>query len=127
MSQAVARNISVKVDTSYVPGRSAPHKNVYFFSYHVTIRNNGKEPVQLLTRHWTITDATGRTEEVRGAGVVGEQPMLRPGEHFEYTSFCPLSTQVGRMHGCYEMVTETGGRFDVLVAPFTLSLPHAMN
>ncbi len=127
MSHAVTRNILVAVESAYVPGRSNPHKNLYFFAYHVTIRNEGVEPVQLLTRHWTITDAKGHIEEVHGPGVVGEQPRLEPGEDFKYTSYCPLHTQVGSMHGTYEMLGENGGHFDVRIAPFTLALPHALN
>jgi ApaG protein len=127
MSVAVTRGIRVKVEPIYVPGRSAPHKNLYFFAYRVTIENEGDVPVQLMNRHWTITDGTGRVEEVRGPGVVGAQPRLVPGQSFEYTSFCPLSTQVGSMVGSYEMVTDSGETFDVRIAPFTLAVPHALN
>jgi len=127
MSLAVTRNIRVSVDTAYVPGRSAPQKNLFFFTYHVTIRNEGPVPVQLLTRHWTITDGTGRVEEVRGPGVVGAQPRLEPGDTFQYTSFCPLPTQVGSMVGTYQMVNDRGETFDVNIAPFTLATPHALN
>ena len=127
MSEAVTRNIRVQVDSLYVPARSAPHKNFYFFAYHVTIVNEGSLPVQLLTRRWTITDGTGKTEEVQGPGVVGAQPRLEPGQTFEYTSFCPLGTTVGKMFGSYQMVTEEGEQFDVRIAPFTLAMPHALN
>lgn len=127
MSEAITRNIRVSVETAYVPGRSAPQKNLFFFTYHVTISNEGEVPVQLMTRHWTITDGTGRVEEVRGPGVVGAQPRLEPGETFQYTSFCPLPTQVGSMLGSYQMVNDTGETFDVAIAPFTLATPHALN
>ena len=127
MSEAITRGVRVHVDASYVPARSAPHKNLYFFAYHVTIRNEGDNPVQLLTRRWTITDGTGRVEEVHGPGVVGAQPRLEPGQIFEYTSFCPLTTQVGSMHGSYQMLTDSGDAFDARIAPFTLALPHALN
>src|SRR4029079_15881174 len=95
-----------------------------FFHYTVRISNEGDETVQLLTRHWIITDATGATEEVRGEGVVGEQPVLRPGESFQYTSGCPLKTSTGVMRGAYQMVTEDGDHFDVEIAPFALHDPY---
>lgn len=127
MSEALTHNIRVSVEAAYVPGRSAPQKNLYFFTYHVTIANEGAVAVQLMTRHWTITDGTGRVEEVRGPGVVGAQPRLEPGETFQYTSFCPLPTQVGSMLGTYQMVNDRGEAFDVTIAPFTLAMPHALN
>ena len=126
-SDAVTRGVRVQVSTSYVPGRSAPHKNFYFFAYHITIINEGSIGVQLLTRRWTITDGTGKVEEVEGPGVVGAQPRLKPGERFEYTSFCPLTTQMGSMHGSYQMVTEEGEQFSARIAVFTLAVPHALN
>jgi ApaG protein len=127
MSSAVTRDILVEVRSSYVPARSSPHKNFFFFAYHVTIANRGKEPVQLMGRHWVVTDGKGHTEEVHGPGVVGQQPRLLPGEQFSYTSFCPLHTQVGSMHGTFDMQSEAGVPFGVRIAPFTLALPHALN
>ena len=110
-----------------MPARSVPQQGLYLFAYQVTICNEGRTAVQLLARRWTITDATGHSEAVQGPGVVGEQPRLAPGETFNYTSFCPLKTQVGSMQGAYVMRTADGERFDALVAPFTLALPHALN
>ena len=112
---------------TYVPERSSPAESHYFFSYRVRISNEGEETVQLVSREWIITDADGNVERVKGPGVVGEQPVLGPGEAFEYTSFCPLKTSVGSMHGSYQMVTATGEAFDAVIAPFTLATPHALN
>lgn len=94
-SEKVTRSVRVTVDSFFVPGRSAPDHDYYFFAYRVTLDNEGDTTVQLLTRHWVITNAHGDVKEVRGPGVVGEQPVLEPGESFEYTSFCPLPTPVG--------------------------------
>lgn len=122
MSTAIMRGVRVDVDVEYVPERSEPERNSYFFAYHVKISNEGDEPVQLLTRHWIITNAEGRVEEVKGPGVVGETPTIEPGESFEYSSFCPLNTPMGTMHGSYQMVTEDGDEFDAEIAPFTLAI-----
>lgn len=119
-SEAVTRGIRVQVHPQFDPQRSQPARGKWFFLYTVTIRNEGAGTVQLLTRHWIITDGTGRVEEVRGPGVVGEQPVLAPGESFEYTSGCPLAVDVGKMEGSYQMVMEDGEVFDVAIAPFTL-------
>lgn len=121
MSSAVTRGVKVEVESEFVPERSNPDRNVYFFVYHVTITNEGQETVQLISRHWIITNGEGRKENVQGPGVVGEQPTLAPGEAFEYTSFCPLDTPFGMMHGTYQMVTEDGMKFEAEIAPFTLS------
>jgi ApaG protein len=126
-SEAVTRGIRVHVESTFVPERSDPIAGTWFFAYAIRISNEGTEIVQLLSRHWIITDSTGRHEEVRGPGVVGEQPTLRPGESFEYTSFCPLSTAVGTMHGTYQMATDDQRSFDIEIAPFTLSEPFAIN
>ena len=126
-SEAVTRGVRVKVESEYAPERSQPLKSQWFFLYTITIVNEGAEPVQLLTRHWVITDGTGHVEEVRGPGVVGKQPLLRPGESFEYTSGCPLSTPFGVMEGTYQMVTDSGEPFDVKIAPFTLSEPYTVH
>lgn len=120
-SEATTRGVRVHVEPRFDPSRSRPEQSQWFFLYTVTITNHGREAVQLLTRHWIITDGTGRVEEVRGPGVVGEQPILGPDEAFEYTSGCPLGTDVGTMEGSYQMVTETGETFDATIAPFTLS------
>jgi ApaG protein len=126
-SEAVTRGVRVRVQSEYAPERSQPSKNQWFFLYTITISNEGPETVQLLTRHWIITDATGHVEEVRGPGVVGKQPILRPGEAFEYTSGCPLTTPFGTMEGTYQMVTDAGERFDAAVAQFTLSEPYTVH
>ena len=126
-SEAVTRGIRVRVESEYAPDRSDPAKNQWFFLYTVTIANEGAETVQLVTRHWIVTDGTGQLEEFRGPGVVGKQPTLRPGESFEYTSGCPLKTPFGLMEGTYQMVTEGGERFDAKIAPFTLSEPYTVH
>jgi ApaG protein len=126
-SEATTRGVEVAVKASYVAERSQPLEGRWFFAYRIRIRNGGRVPVQLLNRHWVITDAHGSVEEVRGPGVVGEQPLLAPGESFEYTSFCPLETPFGTMEGSYEMVTEDGERFWARIGQFTLSEPLAVN
>ena len=127
MSEAITRGIRVKVESEFVPERSDPRNGEFFFSYHVTIENHGEESVKLLSRHWIITDGMGKGQEVKGPGVVGKQPRLRPGEAFEYTSACPLTTQIGSMHGSYRMVTDGGETFDARIAPFTLAIPGVLN
>lgn len=126
-SDALTRGIGVHVEPRFDSHRSQPERSQWFFLYTVTIQNHGSEAVQLLTRHWIITDATGRTEEVRGPGVVGEQPVLAPGESFEYTSGCPLTTAAGKMEGSYQMVSESGEAFDAIIAPFTLCEPGTVH
>jgi ApaG protein len=115
------------VQSQYAPERSDPTRSQWFFLYTITITNDGTETVQLLTRHWIITDGNGKVEEVRGPGVVGKQPILKPGEAFEYTSGCPLTTPFGLMEGTYQMVAENGERFDAKIAPFTLSEPYTVH
>ncbi len=110
------------VQSEYIPERSEPERNLYFFAYHIRITNQGEMPARLVTRHWIITNAEGRVEEVKGPGVVGETPRLEPGETFEYSSFCPLSTPMGTMHGSYQMVTDDGRSFDAKIDPFTLAV-----
>jgi ApaG protein len=127
MSEATTSGIRIQVHSRYVPERSEPEQNQWFFVYHVRIVNEGTETAQLVSRHWIITDANGHVEEVKGPGVVGKQPVLAPGEAFEYTSFCPLPTPFGTMHGTYQMVTRDGQGFDVEIAPFSLADPHAIN
>lgn len=122
-SEAVTRNVRVHVTARYSRAQSEPLRNLWFFLYTIEITNESLDTVQLISRHWTITDAENGVEEVRGLGVIGQQPTLDPGESFEYTSGCPLKTPFGTMHGTYQMVTGTGDRFDVEVAPFTLSEP----
>jgi len=127
MSDTTTRDIRVQVASFYDEDRSAPQENYYFFAYQVRISNVGARTAQLLSREWIITDANGYEQRVEGPGVVGEQPTLGPGESFEYTSFCPLSTPVGSMHGTYRMVLENGEAFDAVIGPFSLAVPHAVN
>ena len=127
MSEAVTEGIRIEVRSAFVPERSNPNDSYYFFAYEVTITNEGDEPARLLTRHWIITDGGGNVDEVVGEGVVGETPYLAPGESFSYTSFCPLRTETGTMHGTYGMVRPDGREFDAVVAPFTLSEPYLIN
>jgi ApaG protein len=120
-SEAVTAGICVHVEAECDPSRSRPHRSQWLFLYTVTISNQGSETVQLRSRHWVITDGNGHVEEVKGPGVVGEQPVLAPGEEFRYTSGCPLTTPIGTMHGTYQMVTQGGESFDAEIAPFILS------
>lgn len=126
-SEAVTRGIRVRVVAQYSPERSQPSSNQWFFLYTVTIANEGVDTVQLLSRHWIITDGSGHVDEVRGPGVIGKQPQLAPGESFEYTSGSPLSTPFGLMEGTYRMVTSNGEEFDAKIAPFTLSEPYTVH
>jgi ApaG protein len=126
-SEAVTRGVRVRVQSEFNPDRSDPSRSQWFFLYTIKIANEGTETVQLLTRHWIITDSEGKVEEVHGPGVVGKQPILKPGESFEYTSGCPLATAFGMMEGTYQMVTTDGERFDAKIAPFTLSEPYTVH
>lgn len=126
-SEALTNGIRVRVASTFDPIRSRVAENLWFFLYTITIANEGDCRVQLLSRHWIITDESGRVEEVRGAGVVGEQPSLEPGEAFEYTSGCPLPTPTGTMRGTYSMCTAEGATFEVEIAPFLLSEPYLVN
>jgi len=121
--RAVTRQIEVKVIPRFMPERSSPENGYFFWAYTITLTNLGGETVQLKTRHWRITDAQGRLQEVRGAGVVGEEPVLKPGENFEYTSGVPLTTASGFMTGRYQMVSESGERFEIEVPTFSLDSP----
>ena len=126
-SDAVTRGVRVLVNAEYAPDRSQPANHHWFFLYTITITNDGDETVQLLTRHWIITDGNSNIEEVKGAGVVGEQPVLGPGQSFTYTSGCPLRTPFGVMEGTYQMVTADGTQFDAVIAAFTLSEPYTVH
>jgi ApaG protein len=127
MSDTTTRGIRVQVESFYDEDRSSPEGSYYFFAYQVRISNVGTERAQLVSREWIITDANGEAQRVQGPGVVGEQPVLAPGDVFEYTSFCPLSTAVGTMHGTYHMVLPGGESFEAEIAPFSLAVPHAVN
>jgi ApaG protein len=122
---ATTRGIRVVVAPRFVPEQSDPQGGRFVWAYDVRLENLGEETVRLVTRHWVITDGLGRVEEVRGPGVVGEQPRLAPGESFEYTSGCPLGTESGVMQGSYGMVTTAGESFDAVIPPFSLHLPGA--
>lgn len=126
-SQATTQGITISVQPAFVPEKSQPTHHHWFFAYTIRILNTGRDTVQLLSRHWVITDATGTVDEVQGLGVVGEQPTLRPGEHFDYTSFCPLKTPFGTMEGTYRMVRDTGEEFDVTIPQFELSPPLSVH
>lgn len=125
MYRAVTRQIEVTVEPNFMPDRSSVERSQYFWSYTIVITNSGDETVQLRTRHWIITDASGHRQEVRGEGVVGEQPVLAPGERFEYTSGVPLPTASGFMTGRYQMVSESGERFEIDVPTFSLDSPDS--
>jgi ApaG protein len=128
MSQALTRGILVSARSRYEEERSSPDQDEYLFSYCVRIENLGEETMQLVSRLWIITNDAGHTQRVEGPGVVGETPVLAPGEAFEYTSFCPLTTPVGAMEGHYVMLrVATGERFEARIAPFGLEVPHAVN
>ena len=120
-------NIQVSVESQYIEKESDPEQGRYVFAYTVTIVNQGSVPAKLLTRHWIISDAEGRTQEVRGEGVIGEQPHLQPGEGFRYTSGTILDTPVGVMHGTYQMLADDGERFDAEISPFRLANPRLLH
>jgi ApaG protein len=126
-SSANTRGIQIDVSARYDPQQSVPEQGHWFFTYQITVSNLSERTVQLVSRHWVITNAEGKVQTVRGAGVVGQQPSLRPNEGFQYTSGCPLDSPVGTMHGTYQMVAEDGETFDALIAPFTLADPMAVN
>jgi ApaG protein len=127
MSTALTNGIMVTVKSEYIPERSSLSSRQFAFAYTVRIENQGAETAQLRSRHWIITDGNGSVQEVRGDGVVGAQPVLRPGENFEYTSWCVLATPSGTMRGTYQMVTDRGQSFDADIAPFRLALPATLN
>ncbi len=128
MSDTLTQGIRIVVRPHYVADQSDPAANHWLFAYHITIRNEGERTVQLLSRHWVITNGEGHVEEVRGPGVVGYQPVLQPGEQFQYTSGCPLGTPVGTMHGEFNMVVpDSNETFDAQISPFTLAAPRALN
>ncbi|MDX8395768.1 MAG: Co2+/Mg2+ efflux protein ApaG [Mariprofundaceae bacterium] len=119
--------IKVNVQPEYIKGHSDPEKNHFVFAYHITISNHGKAQAQLLSRHWIITDANGEIEEVRGEGVIGEQPIIQVGGHHRYSSFCILKTPFGCMQGSFQMIDEHGESFNAPIAPFSLAIPHTLN
>ena len=127
VSTAVTDGIRVIVRSRYLAEQSFPAAGRYAFSYEVRIRNEGPQAARLIARHWVITDSTGKEQEVRGPGVVGEQPFLRPGEHFDYTSGAVLETTSGQMQGSYQMQRPNGRLFDAAIAPFLLARPYSLN
>ena len=126
-SEAVTQHVRVRVQSTYDPKKSSPAAQQWFFPYTITIANEGSETVQLIARHWLITDGNSQVHEVRGPGVVGQQPVLQPGESFTYTSGCPLGTPFGMMEGTYRMVTKGGEPFEVKVAPFEIGQPYSVH
>ena len=126
-SEAVTNNVRVEVESKYSPEHSQLFQDRWVFQYSIRITNEGYETVQLLSRHWIITDAAEFTEEVKGDGVVGKQPVLRPGESFEYSSWCPLKTSTGMMRGTYRMLGESGNQFDIEIAPFALKARYTVH
>ena len=127
MSDTTTNGIRVQVTTKYLPERSSPREHEYWFAYFIRITNLGSETAKLISRHWVITNTDGEQEEVRGEGVVGEQPVLPPGASYDYNSFCHLKTPVGTMHGEYTMVTTSGEAFEAQIGAFTLAVPNALN
>lgn len=125
MSDTVTRGIRIEVESEYLADHS--DRETYYFAYRVRISNVGGETAQLVSREWIITDENGRVERVQGPGVVGEFPVLDPGQSFEYTSFCPLPTSMGTMHGSYTMRTGDGDQFEAAISPFTLAVPGVVN
>jgi len=127
MSENNPYDVKVNVKTTFIPEQSDPDTDRYVFAYTITIHNEGTVAAKLLTRHWIINDANGNTQEVHGEGVVGEQPYLKPGESFQYTSGTVIETPVGSMEGSYQMLAEDGTPFDAKIPAFTLSLPHKLH
>ncbi len=127
MNERSSYTIDVQVEPRFVPDQSRPGDNRYVFAYTITLHNSGDVPARLLTRHWVITDANGKIEEVTGEGVVGEQPWIRPGDEYQYTSGAVLETAVGVMQGTYEMLADDGTRFEAAIPAFTLSIPRTLH
>ena len=127
MAEGTKYHISINVNTTYLADQSDPSADRYVFAYTINIANTGTVAAQLISRHWIITDAENVVQEVKGLGVVGEQPLLQPGESFEYTSGTAMATPVGTMQGSYQMVAEDGNKFDAEIAPFTLSMPRVLH
>lgn len=127
MSEVNLNNIEVAVETRYIEDQSSPEQNHYVFAYTITIQNKGRQSAKLLTRHWVITDSNQKVQEVRGDGVVGEQPLLKPGEQFVYTSGTMLETAVGTMKGSYQMLADDGSNFDAAIDEFVLSTPRVLH
>jgi len=127
MADSKKYDISVAANATYVADQSDPSRNQYVFSYKITVTNTGSVPAKLISRHWIITDGEHRVQEVKGLGVIGQQPLLRPGESFEYTSGTHLATPVGTMRGTYQMIAEDGSAFEATIPLFTLSVPRVLH
>ena len=127
MNETDLNKIRVDVETRYIEDQSNPEQNYYVFAYTITIQNKGRQSAQLLTRHWVITDSNQKVQEVRGDGVVGEQPKLKPGEQFVYTSGTRLETEIGTMKGSYQMLADDGSHFDATIDEFVLSTPRVLH
>ncbi len=127
MNDKQAHKTEIHIETRYIVEQSEPEKERFVFAYTITIRNKGKNPARLLRRHWIITDGNGNVQEVKGDGVVGEQPYLKPGEGFRYTSGTVLPTPLGSMHGSYKMITDDGHEFEAAIPTFTLSIPNTLH
>lgn len=125
-SSTSTKGVLIEVESEYLSEKSLPEESEYLFTYHVTITNNGDQAVQLRSRHWIITDANGLVDEVKGPGVVGLKPLLEVGESFNYSSFCPLKTEIGTMHGSYQMYYKNGESFDAIIDPFRLEVPGVL-
>ena len=127
MSETKKYDVKVTAQSFFLPDQSDEENDQYVFAYTIRIENTGQVPAQVISRHWIITDADNQVQEVRGMGVVGEQPILKPGQHFEYTSGSSINTIVGTMRGTYQMVAEDGTRFDAVVPEFSLSVPRVLH
>jgi|TARA_B100001758_G_scaffold30268_1_gene21638 Uncharacterized protein affecting Mg2+/Co2+ transport len=127
MIKTSTRFTKIEVSPNYVPSRSDLSKPIFFFSYHIKITNISNDTIQLHSRYWNITDGNGNVEEIRGPGVVGRQPHIKSGETFEYTSYCPLPTNFGVMHGYFEMINDNGTIFNAKISPFRLTTPFSVN
>ena len=127
MAESKKHEIGITVATQYLPEQSEPEAERYFFAYSITVTNQGSVAAQLISRHWIITDASDEVQEVRGLGVVGQQPLLKPGEKFEYTSGCQLDTPVGTMRGTYQMTADDGTQFEAVISEFTLAIPRVLH
>jgi ApaG protein len=127
MAESKKYEIAVSAVPQYIPDQSDPENERYVFAYTITIENVGTVPAQLISRHWIITDASDEVQEVRGLGVVGHQPLLKPGEKFEYTSGCQLDTPVGKMRGSYQMTADDGTQFEAVIPEFTLAIPRVLH
>ena len=127
MSDAKLQDIHIKVNTAYISSSSEPEAARYVFAYSITIENKGQIEAQLVSRHWVITDANGKVQEVHGEGVIGEQPHIQPGESYQYTSGAVIETSVGSMQGSYEMLDAEGQKFTAPISPFSLSIPRTLH